>query len=163
MRQRVLLALIGGALLFCSPLSATTLKFGSDVELLALDGQPLPTALFKSANSLELDSGTHQVLFRVAKPFIPNGQAHYSAPLLALFDTRDATSVTIKLPRLGNDRDIQLLEQTQSFELLNHRGIPLEFRADVLESGAADAEGYRQLLRRYNHSNANAALPTLAP
>ncbi|WP_370554289.1 DUF2057 family protein [Edwardsiella tarda] len=80
MRQRVLLALIGGALLFCSPLSATTLKFGSDVELLALDGQPLPTALFKSANSLELDSGTHQVLFRVAKPFIPNGQAHYSAP-----------------------------------------------------------------------------------
>ncbi|WP_370556767.1 hypothetical protein [Edwardsiella tarda] len=55
------------------------------------------------------------------------------------------------------------MEQTQSFELLNHRGIPLEFRADVLESGAADAEGYRQLLRRYNHSNANAALPTLAP
>ncbi|WP_370560096.1 hypothetical protein NMD71_10495 [Edwardsiella tarda] len=64
---------------------------------------------------------------------------------------------------MGNDRDIQQLEQTQSFELLNHRGIPLEFRADVLESGAADAEGYRQLLRRYNHSNANAALPTLAP
>lgn len=72
MRQRVLLALIGGALLFCSPLSATTLKFGSDVELLALDGQPLPTALFKSANSLELDSGTHQVLFRA-----PAGAVRY--------------------------------------------------------------------------------------
>ncbi|AOV97321.1 hypothetical protein A9798_10340 [Edwardsiella hoshinae] len=163
MRQRVLLALTCGTLLFCHALSATTLKFGSDIELLALDGQPLPTALFKSANSLELDSGTHQVLFRVAKPFIQNGQPHYSAPLIALFDTRDATSVTIKLPRLGNERDIHQLEQTQGFELLNHRGIPLEFRADVLDASATDSEGYRQLLRRYNHSDANAALPILAP
>ncbi|MDA6078046.1 hypothetical protein O0544_22940 [Edwardsiella anguillarum] len=52
MRSRVLLALSCGGLLFCHALSATTLKFGSDVELLAIDGQPLPAALFKSANSL---------------------------------------------------------------------------------------------------------------
>ncbi|ACY84119.1 DUF2057 family protein [Edwardsiella piscicida] len=159
MRSRVLLALSCGGLLFCHALSATTLKFGSDVELLAIDGQPLPAALFKSANSLELDAGIHQMLFRVAKPLTANGEPHYSAPLIALFDTRDATSVTIKLPRIGDDRDIRQLEQTLNFELLNHRGIPLEYRADVLSSPPAG--DYRQQLQRYNHSAAAAALPAL--
>lgn len=122
MRSRVLLALSCGGLLFCHALSATTLKFGSDVELLAIDGQPLPAALFKSANSLELNAGIHQMLFRVAKPLTADGKPHYSAPLIAVFDTRDATSVTIKLPRIGDDRDIRQLEQTLNFKLLNHRG-----------------------------------------
>ncbi|MDA6078047.1 DUF2057 family protein [Edwardsiella anguillarum] len=67
--------------------------------------------------------------------------------------------MTIKLPRIGDDRDIRQLEQTLNFELLNHRGIPLEYRADVLSSPPAG--DYRQQLQRYNHSAAAAALPAL--
>ena len=49
------------------PAVATTLKLSPDIDLLVVDGKKMTGALLKGADSLELDGGQHQLLFKVAK------------------------------------------------------------------------------------------------
>lgn len=163
MRYRVLQT---GALLFLLSQSvfATTLKFSSEVELLAVDGQSLPSALFKSADSLELNGGVHQILFRVEKMVPPAGQHQQmftSVPLVVVFDVRDYTSISIKIPKLLNEHDVRAFEKSLSFDLLNNRGNPVEYKSDVLHISQPLLANYEQAMERYNLSDASAALPTL--
>lgn len=155
-----------GALLFLLSQSvfATTLKFGSDIELLAVDGQQLPSALFKSADSLELNGGVHQILFRVEKMVPaagPNQRMFTSVPLVVVFDVRDYTSINIKLPKLNNEHDVKTFEKNLSFDLLNNRGNHVEYKSDVLHVSQPLLANYEQAIQRYNLSNATAALPEL--
>lgn len=47
---------------------ATTLRLSSDIDLLVLDGKKVSSSLLRGADSIELDNGPHQVVFRVEKP-----------------------------------------------------------------------------------------------
>ncbi|CAI6160633.1 hypothetical protein DJICPGNB_02610 [Escherichia coli] len=53
----------------CLPVSvfATTLRLSTDVDLLVLDGKKVSSSLQRGADSIELDNGPHQLVFRVEK------------------------------------------------------------------------------------------------
>lgn len=53
----------------CLPVSvfATTLRLSTDVDLLVLDGKKVSSSLLRGADSIELDNGPHQLVFRVEK------------------------------------------------------------------------------------------------
>ena len=46
---------------------ATTLRLSTDIDLLVLDGKKVSSSLLRGADSIELDNGPHQVVFRVEK------------------------------------------------------------------------------------------------
>ena len=53
----------------CLPISvsATTLRLSSEVDLLVLDGKKVSSSLLRGADSIELENGPHQLVFRVEK------------------------------------------------------------------------------------------------
>lgn len=164
MNYRALPFVVISCLLFSFSAAATTLKFGPDIELLVVDGQRMPSALFKSAESLELTGGKHQILFRVEKMLPPAGQnqrMYTSSPMVAVFDARDYTSVTIKLPRLNNEHDMRDLERNLRLEMLNNRGNPVDFTVDILRlNGITLSTNLEQAMREYNQSGGAAAMPS---
>ncbi|MBW7982448.1 YccT family protein [Enterobacillus tribolii] len=154
--------------LLLSPIAmATTLKFGPDIELLVVDGQRMPSALFKSAESLELTGGKHQILFRVEKMLPPAGQnqrMYTTSPLVAVFDAKDYSSVTIKLPRLNNEHDLKEFERNLRMEMLNNRGNPVEFTVDVLRlNGITLSTNLEHVMQEYNQSGGVAAFSLSRP
>lgn len=46
---------------------ATTLRLSTDIDLLVLDGKKVSSSLLRGADSIELDNGPHQIVFRVEK------------------------------------------------------------------------------------------------
>ena len=44
---------------------ATTLRLSTDVDLLVLDGKKVSSSLLRGSDSIELDNGPHQLVFRV--------------------------------------------------------------------------------------------------
>lgn len=46
---------------------ATTLRLSNDIDLLVLDGKKVSSSLLRGADSIELDNGPHQLVFRVEK------------------------------------------------------------------------------------------------
>ena len=53
----------------CLPVTvfATTLRLSTDIDLLVLDGKRVSSSLLRGADSIELDNGPHQLVFRVEK------------------------------------------------------------------------------------------------
>lgn len=46
---------------------ATTLRLSTDIDLLVLDGKKVSSSLLRGADSIELDNGPHQIVFRIEK------------------------------------------------------------------------------------------------
>jgi uncharacterized protein YccT (UPF0319 family) len=46
---------------------ATSLRLSGDIDLLVLDGKKVSSSLLRGAESIELENGVHQVVFRVEK------------------------------------------------------------------------------------------------
>ncbi len=72
----------------CLPVSvfATTLRLSTDVDLLVLDGKKVSSSLLRGADSIELDNGPHQLVFRVEKTIhLSNSEErlYISPPLVA--------------------------------------------------------------------------------
>lgn len=66
MRRRCAVVMI--AYLLPIQVFATTLRLSNDVDLLVLDGKKVSSSLLRGAESIELENGVHQVVFRVEKP-----------------------------------------------------------------------------------------------
>ncbi len=67
--MKLSLAVTGLLLLLVSATChAITLKLAPEIDLLVVDGRKMTGSLLKGADSLELDGGQHQLLFRVDKP-----------------------------------------------------------------------------------------------
>ncbi|MDW5499829.1 DUF2057 family protein [Pseudomonas lundensis] len=117
------------------PAVATTLKLSPDIDLLVVDGKKMTGSLLKGADSLELDGGQHQLLFKVVKSVRSgqNDQATYtSPPLIATFNTQNVSSVAIELPRIENTRDSQRFDKTLNYQVIDKNGNPLAMKHDVL-------------------------------
>lgn len=56
-------------LALCLPVTvfATTLRLSNEVDLLVLDGKKVSSSLLRGAESIELENGPHQLVFRVEK------------------------------------------------------------------------------------------------
>lgn len=117
-------------------------------------------SLLKGADSLELDGGQHQLLFKVTKNVRAgqHTQAYASLPLVASFNTQ-RSAVAIALPRIENDRDAQRFDKTLNYLVVDKDGNALPFRQDVLHPDSvtfnADLE---KVMTDYNRQNRSASV-----
>ncbi|TGB92405.1 hypothetical protein CRG94_16220 [Escherichia sp. E3356] len=103
----------------CLPVSvfATTLRLSSDVDLLILDGKKVSSSLLRGADSIELDNGPHQLVFRVEKTIHLSSneeRLYISPPLVVSFNTQLISQVNFRLPRLENEREANHLTQRRT-------------------------------------------------
>lgn len=85
----------------CLPVSvfATTLRLSTDVDLLVLDGKKVSSSLLRGADSIELDNGPHQLVFRVEKTIhLSNSEErlYISPPLVVSFNTQLINQVNFR-------------------------------------------------------------------
>lgn len=61
---------------------ATSLRLSNDIDLLVLDGKKVSSSLLRGAESIELENGRHQLVFRVENhsPVQPRRTSVYFAP-----------------------------------------------------------------------------------
>lgn len=145
------------------PAVATTLKLSPDIDLLVVDGKKMTGALLKGADSLELDGGQHQLLFKVVKS-VRSGQheqtAYTSPPLIATFSTQNVSSVAIELPRIENVRDGQRFDKTLNYQVIDKNGNALAMKHDVLHAdGATLSVDLEKVMADYNGQNRPASVP----
>lgn len=156
--------LVVAALLSISmPAAATTLKLSPDIDLLVVDGKKMTGSLLKGADSLELDGGQHQLLFKVTKT-VRSGQhtqAYTSLPLVASFNTQKISQVAIELPRIENDRDAQRFDRTLNYLVVDKDGNALPFRHDALHPDSVTFNtDLEKVMTDYNRQNRPASVPT---
>lgn len=148
----------------CFPINvlATTLLLSADVELLVLDGKKVSSSLLRGAESIELENGPHQVVFRVEKTISLNNhqQMLYTSPtLIASFDTQSINQVNFSLPAMHTQKQAEQFNNTPRVALLDGNATPIPVRLDVLEMDAnIHPDDYETATARYNKSGKIAAL-----
>ncbi len=146
--------------------AATTLKLSPDIDLMVIDGKKMTGSLLKGADSLELDGGQHQLLFRVTKSVRkdPRTQVPYtSAPLIVVFNSQNVSMVTIALPRIENERDSQHFDAAMDYKIIDNNGKALVVKNDVLPVKALpDDSDLEKIIADYNGQNRKASVPALA-
>ena len=142
----------------CLPVSvfATTLRLSTDVDLLVLDGKKVSSSLLRGADSIELDNGPHQLVFRVEKTIhLSNSEERlYISPPLV---------VNFRLPRLENEREANHFDAAPRLELLDGDATPIPVKLDILAiTSTAKTIDYEVEVERYNKSAKRASLPQFA-
>ncbi|CAI1702122.1 DUF2057 family protein [Serratia proteamaculans] len=145
------------------PAVATTLKLSPDIDLLVVDGKKMTGSLLKGADSLELDGGQHQLLFKVVKS-VRSGQndqtAYTSPPLIATFNTQNVSSVAIELPRIENVRDGQRFDKTLNYQVIDKNGNALVMKHDVLHPDSVTLSvDLEKVMTDYNSQKRPASVP----
>ncbi|MFC0227934.1 DUF2057 family protein [Serratia aquatilis] len=156
--------------LLCLSLSlsatATTLKLSPDIDLMMVDGKRMTGSLLKGADSLELDAGQHQLMFKVTKSVRkdPQTQVPYvSSPLIVVFDSQNVSSVTIELPRLESVRDGKHFDEEPNYRVLDANSKALAIKSDVLPvKSLPDDSKLERFIADYNGLNRKASVPALA-
>lgn len=152
----------------CLPVTvfATTLRLSTDIDLLVLDGKKVSSSLLRGADSIELDNGPHQLVFRVEKTIRLSSheeRLYISPPLVISFDTQRVGQVNFHLPRLESDREANHFDTAPRLELLDGDAMPIPVQLDILaitsKSKTVDFEAETE---RYNKSAKRASLPQFA-
>ncbi|MBE5250729.1 DUF2057 family protein [Mixta mediterraneensis] len=142
--------------------SAITLKLDPQIALLVLDGRKISGSLLKGADSLELDRGQHQFLFRVEQPGDnhQNTSLRYqSTPMIVTFSAAVKT-ITIRLPALDNKRARYHFDRTLNFQLIDEHGKEIISLRDRLPTNAGvDLE---KAMLKYNRDDQIASVPQFA-
>ncbi|VTP61510.1 Uncharacterized protein conserved in bacteria (DUF2057) [Serratia rubidaea] len=148
------------------PAVATTLKLSPDIELLVVDGKQMTGSLLKGADSLELNGGQHQLLFKVSKPLHAASQppSLYTSPLmLVAFNTHNVSTVAIQLPPIDSQQDGQRFEQQQNYQVIDKQGKALPAKRDILRITPPYAhERLEKTVADYNRQPRPAAVPAFA-
>lgn len=161
------IGLVVTALLSISTLAtATPLKLSPDIDLLAVDGKKMTGSLLKGADSLELDGGQHQLLFKVNKSIRSDQQEqvpYVSLPIIATFNTQNISTVAIELPHIENDRDAQRFDSTLNYQVIDAKGSNLPIRHDVLHSAkVSSSTDLEKVMSDYNRQDRPASVPAFA-
>ena len=138
---------------------ATTLRLSTDIDLLVLDGKKVSSSLLRGADSIELDNGPHQVVFRVEKTIrlADNEQQVYiSPPLVVSFNTQRISQVNFRLPRLETEKESLAFDASPRIELVDGDSMPIPVKLDILaltkrpmvSDDAAATETYNRASRR---------------
>lgn len=145
---------------------ATSLRLSSDIDLLVLDGKKVSSSLLRGAESIELENGVHQLVFRVEKTLPAAGQEaalFISVPLIATFDTRQISQVNFSLPLLNSQKAAEQFNATPHLALLDGNATPIPVKLDILEiSESPGGADYEQAAGRYNKAGKYASLPQFA-
>ncbi len=146
---------------------ATTLRLSTDIDLLVLDGKKVSSSLLRGADSIELDNGPHQVVFRIEKTIrLTNHEqrTYISPPLVMSFDTQRVSQVNFHLPRIETEKESMAFDAAPRVELLDGDATPIPVKLDILaltqNPRGTDYEADTEI---YNKANRRASLPQFAP
>ncbi len=135
-------------------------------NLLVLDGKKVSSSLLRGADSIELDNGPHQLVFRVEKTIhLSNSEErlYISPPLVVSFNTQLINQVNFRLPRLENEREANHFDAAPRLELLDGDATPIPVKLDILAiTSTAKTIDYEVEVERYNKSAKRASLPQFA-
>lgn len=142
---------------------ATTLHLSGDVDLLVMDGKKVSGSFLRGAESIELDNGPHQLVFRLEKTVhtsVHEQRLWISPALVVSFDTRDVSQVNFNLPRIETERESQRFDAVPQLQLLDGTASPIPIKLDILPvSDSATGVNYENDVRRYNRSGKAASMP----
>ncbi|MFX4311294.1 DUF2057 family protein, partial [Enterobacter sp. 63] len=145
---------------------ATTLRLSTDIDLLVLDGKKVSSSLLRGADSIELDNGQHQVVFRVEKMIrVANHEQrmYISPPLIVSFNTQRISQVNFNLPRLETEKEAQAFESGPRLELLDGDAMPIPVKLDILAlTKTPKGIDYEADTEIYNKAGKRASLPQFA-
>ncbi|HDR2474566.1 DUF2057 family protein [Enterobacter soli] len=145
---------------------ATTLRLSTDIDLLVLDGKKVSSSLLRGADSIELDNGQHQVVFRVEKTIrVANHEQrmYISPPLIVSFNTQRISQVNFNLPRLETEKEAQAFESGPRLELLDGDAMPIPVKLDILAlTKTPKGIDYEADTEVYNKAGKRASLPQFA-
>lgn len=145
---------------------ATTLRLSTDIDLLVLDGKKVSSSLLRGADSIELDNGQHQVVFRVEKTIrVANHEQrmYISPPLIVSFNTQRISQVNFNLPRLETEKEAQAFESGPRLELLDGDAMPIPVKLDILAlTKTPKGIDYEADTEIYNKAGKRASLPQFA-
>ncbi|EHN8848883.1 curli synthesis inhibitor [Enterobacter hormaechei] len=145
---------------------ATTLRLSTDIDLLVLDGKKVSSSLLRGADSIELDNGPHQVVFRVEKTIrlADNEQQVYiSPPLVVSFNTQRISQVNFRLPRLETEKESLAFDASPRIELVDGDSMPIPVKLDILAlTKRLKGTDYEADTETYNRASRRASLPQFA-
>ncbi|MBG0708006.1 curli synthesis inhibitor [Enterobacter hormaechei] len=145
---------------------ATTLRLSTDIDLLVLDGKKVSSSLLRGADSIELDNGPHQVVFRVEKTIrlADNEQQVYiSPPLVVSFNTQLISQVNFRLPRLETEKESLAFDASPRIELVDGDSMPILVKLDILAlTKRPKGTDYEADTETYNRASRRASLPQFA-
>lgn len=145
---------------------ATTLRLSTDIDLLVLDGKKVSSSLLRGADSIELDNGPHQVVFRVEKTIrVANHEQrmYISPPLIVSFNTQRISQVNFNVPRLETEKEAQAFESGPRIELLDGDAMPIPVKLDILAlTKTPKGIDYEADTEIYNKAGKRASLPQFA-
>ncbi|HDR2159613.1 TPA: DUF2057 family protein [Enterobacter cancerogenus] len=145
---------------------ATTLRLSTDIDLLVLDGKKVSSSLLRGADSIELDNGPHQVVFRVEKTIrVANHEQrmYISPPLVVSFNTQRISQVNFSLPRLETEKEAQAFESAPRMELLDGDAMSIPVKLDILAiTTTPNGVNYEADTEIYNKAGKRASLPQFA-
>ena len=128
-----------------------------------LDGKRVSGSFLRGADSIELDNGPHQVVFRVEKNLVTasrDRRLYVSPPLIMTFDTRNITQVNFSLPRIETEKESDQFDASPRVQLLDGTAAPIPARLDVLAVDRnAKTIDYEWETERYNKTNNKASAP----
>ncbi|MBV8875212.1 MAG: DUF2057 family protein [Metakosakonia sp.] len=145
---------------------ATSLRLSGDIDLLVLDGKKVSSSLLRGAESIELENGVHQVVFRVEKNMEPGNhesRLFISVPLIATFDTQRISQVNFNLPPIDTQKAAEAFNATPHLALLDGNATPIPVKLDILEiSASGKVIDYERETEHYNKAGKYASLPKFA-
>lgn len=145
---------------------ATTLRLSTDNDLLVLDGKKVSSSLLRGADSIELDNGPHQVVFRVEKTIrlADNEQQVYiSPPLVVSFNTHLISQVNFRLPRLETEKESLAFDASPRIDLVDGDSMPIPVKLDILAlTKRSKGTDYEADTETYNRASRRASLPQFA-
>ncbi|ASB74580.1 TPA: DUF2057 family protein [Enterobacter hormaechei subsp. hoffmannii] len=145
---------------------ATTLRLSTDIDLLVLDGKKVSSSLLRGADSIELDNGPHQVVFRVEKTIrlADNEQQVYiSPPLVVSFNTQRISQVHFRLPHLETEKESLAFDASPRIELVDGDSMPIPVKLDILAlTKSPKGTDYEADTEIYNRASRRASLPQFA-
>ena len=145
---------------------ATTLRLSNDIDLLVLDGKKVSSSLLRGADSIELDNGPHQLVFRFEKTIRLSSheeRLYISPPLVISFNTQLISQVNFHLPHLETEREAAHFSTTPRLELLDGDAMPIPVKLDILAiTSTAKIIDYETETERYNKADKRASLPQFA-
>ncbi|CZW65083.1 curli synthesis inhibitor [Enterobacter hormaechei] len=145
---------------------ATTLRLSTDIDLLVLDGKKVSSSLLRGADSIELDNGPHQVVFRVEKTIrlADNEQQVYiSPPLVVSFNTQRISQVNFRLPHFETEKESLAFDASPRIELVDGDSMPIPVKLDILAlTKRPKGTDYEADTEIYNRASRRASLPQFA-
>ena len=145
---------------------ATSLRLSNYIDLLVINKKKVSSSLLRGADSIELENGRHQLVFRVEKTIRLSSheeRLYISPPLVISFDTQLVSQVNFHLPRLSNERDATHFDDAPRVELLDGDSMPIPVKLDILSiTSTAKIVDYEMETERYNKAAKHASLPQFA-